>query len=901
MKKNKGFTIPELLATIAIIGVLLTIAVGSYTGISNSIKKKTYQSKIKLIETKAYEYAVDNEIDNATISVARLINEGYLDYENEVADSNETTKNKRINNPLGGYLDCFNVNISRDVSEYKVEVVPSTDCTIAINDNINAEVQIYAFASKDAIVVDSKYTLPDDAGNKLYKALGNNNKTTWTNASPVYLYMDLNKFKDEIGDTNQATISWNYNGVITPKSGNISYTTTNDLNYANVFSISTIGLINTNITAKVTVGSKTITQKVNVKIDREKPIVKFNLNQEYVNATSQKEINLIGDDNNGSGIKAYAFESTPTASPNFIIDPKTAKVSVSDNGDYYAYALDNTGNISEATIVNVNQIDKDVPHCKNPISRDNNTWSTSYTYSYGCKSDNTTGCKTKDRYDTITTDMISKKINWTVEDNVGNTFRCENDVRVNVDVTPPTCHIDIIGTKGDNGWYKSNVTLILQTDDNFKDYGSIAATGLSTNSTPDYNGVPSVAISNSNEITYYGYVKDKAGNTGTCSTTVKVDSTAPSCNWQGESTSWTNSNRSVSVSCSDSVSGCATSGNTWNFTSGTVKTSGLSYTIKDNAGNTTTCSKNANVYVDKDVPTCNINASGTTGNNGWYKSNVNLSLQTDDVHKEYGLIAATGLSTSITSYYNGVSSVDVGNTNGTTYYGYVRDQAGNVGSCNTFVKVDTTAPSCNWQGESTSWTNSNRSISVGCSDFGSGCATSGNTWNFTSGTVKNSNLGYTITDNAGNSSYCSKNADVYVDKEPPSNVYIAEATGINFSFAFVSNVDINYRSYGADIVYKSAFLNFVGTGSTSMIYGNITVAANDSGSGVNQYIITGKGFGSNKYSCNNSSTCYLGGFEKNSFNVVAVDAAGNRSLEYTYDIRCQNYILFVPAGAPHCW
>ena len=86
-----------------------------------------------------------------------------------------------------------------------------------------------------------------------------------------------------------------------------------------------------------------------------------------------------------------------------------------------------------------------------------------------------------------------------------------------------------------------------------------------------------------------------------------------------------------------------------------------------------------------------------------------------------------------------------------------------------------------------------------------------------------------------------------------------------------------------------------------MIYGNITVAANDSGSGVNQYIITGKGFGSNQYSCNNSSTCYFGGFEKNSFNVVAVDAAGNRSPEYTYDIRCQNYILFVPAGAPHCW
>ena len=75
-KKNKGFSIPELLAVIVIMGILVTIATASYNGISNSLKQKTYDNKISLIKTKAIEYAMDKKVNIATISVATLLQEG---------------------------------------------------------------------------------------------------------------------------------------------------------------------------------------------------------------------------------------------------------------------------------------------------------------------------------------------------------------------------------------------------------------------------------------------------------------------------------------------------------------------------------------------------------------------------------------------------------------------------------------------------------------------------------------------------------------------------------------------------------------------------------------------------------------------------------------------------------
>ena len=46
MKNKKGFTIPELLAVIVILGILITISIGVYNGISIRLKENILYTKI---------------------------------------------------------------------------------------------------------------------------------------------------------------------------------------------------------------------------------------------------------------------------------------------------------------------------------------------------------------------------------------------------------------------------------------------------------------------------------------------------------------------------------------------------------------------------------------------------------------------------------------------------------------------------------------------------------------------------------------------------------------------------------------------------------------------------------------------------------------------------------------
>ena len=203
-----------------------------------------------------------------------------------------------------------------------------------------------------------------------------------------------------------------------------------------------------------------------------------------------------------------------------------------------------------------------------------------------------------------------------VKDRAGNISEpdSKNSFTVKDDV-PPTCTITVSGTKGNNNWYRSNVKLTLNKSDKESGIGSY---GLIASSTVTYNSKDSVShTADTKGITYYGYVKDKAGNTSKCSLTIKKDTVAPSCS---------------------------------------------------------------------------VSKSGTLGNNSWYRSNVNVALGYSDSTSE---IASYGLTTSSSTTYNSTSkatrTTDTGNI---TYYGYVKDKAGNTNTCKTSFKRDATAPTC---------------------------------------------------------------------------------------------------------------------------------------------------------------------------------------------------------------
>lgn len=50
---NKGFTMVELLATIGVLAIVITIAVPSVISVSKQIKNNMYKARIKLIESNA--------------------------------------------------------------------------------------------------------------------------------------------------------------------------------------------------------------------------------------------------------------------------------------------------------------------------------------------------------------------------------------------------------------------------------------------------------------------------------------------------------------------------------------------------------------------------------------------------------------------------------------------------------------------------------------------------------------------------------------------------------------------------------------------------------------------------------------------------------------------------------
>lgn len=85
MKKNinkKGFTLSEILVTIAIISVIMLIAVPSIISINSRVNKRLYESKKELILISAKQYGMDNlslfNEDTLTITVYDLIKTNYI-------------------------------------------------------------------------------------------------------------------------------------------------------------------------------------------------------------------------------------------------------------------------------------------------------------------------------------------------------------------------------------------------------------------------------------------------------------------------------------------------------------------------------------------------------------------------------------------------------------------------------------------------------------------------------------------------------------------------------------------------------------------------------------------------------------------------------------------------------
>lgn len=106
---KKGFTLVELIAVIAILGLLITIAVPSVLKVSKNIRKNMYCTKVEVIEKAAALYGEDNNLTGScvvggttynecnTITVQTLLDQDYIK-----ADEVESGTEKIVN-PMDKY------------------------------------------------------------------------------------------------------------------------------------------------------------------------------------------------------------------------------------------------------------------------------------------------------------------------------------------------------------------------------------------------------------------------------------------------------------------------------------------------------------------------------------------------------------------------------------------------------------------------------------------------------------------------------------------------------------------------------------------------------------------------------------------------------------------------------
>ena len=155
------------------------------------------------------------------------------------------------------------------------------------------------------------------------------------------------------------------------------------------------------------------------------------------------------------------------------------------------------------------------------------------------------------------------------------------------DTVSPSCSIARVGTAGSNGWYRSTTTMTINRNDATS---GIAQYGLSRTSGTNYNGTGSLSQGNTTGATYYGYVKDNAGHTGSCTQSIKVDANSPTCSLT-KTSSGTTSGVSATLRASD-TGPSGLSSTTPQYKTGL--TSSATYSVYDYAGNSGSCSVSVN-------------------------------------------------------------------------------------------------------------------------------------------------------------------------------------------------------------------------------------------------------------------------------------------------------------------
>ena len=294
MKKKNGFTFVELLATIALIGVLATISIISYSSIKSKVLEKQYKSLELKIVSVGKKYLFEREIKD--VYVQSLVDEGLITTDN---DGN-------ILNPIdNSALNCHYVSVDDAVLH-------------ATESNTCEQGQIRDGSIRIKYCTTANCTNQEDF-----------DENKWYNTEKMYIYASMT---DEVREK-----KW------------VSQLNPGSPYPSEVFEITVDGsgyYRNELIAHMVASDNKNYSRSVDVKIDIKKPYIQSNECDDLENYTESKNIKLnICDDE--SGIKeAYILDSKKNkvatgekSGSCYVID-----TTITTNDLYSVYAVDNAGN-----------------------------------------------------------------------------------------------------------------------------------------------------------------------------------------------------------------------------------------------------------------------------------------------------------------------------------------------------------------------------------------------------------------------------------------------------------------------------------------------------------------------------------------------------------------------------
>ena len=505
---------------------------------------------------------------------------------------------------------------------------------------------------------------------------------------------------------------------------------------------------------------------------------------------------------------AFNVETTKTATIKIDKTPPTTTISLADTlelDDKYLFNV----------FVTLMAIDATSGVAETAYSLDGTTWIT-YTESFNITTDETT------------------TIYYNSTDIAGNVETTQIAL-IQIDKTAPETEIDVVGALGLEGWYLSNVTVTLTATD---DISGVAVTAYSLDGTTWITYTEPFNITTEGITTVYYNSTDNLGHVeATQSEPIKIDQKPPTTMISLSDTlgldGWYLSNVTVSLTATDATSGVAETaysldGATWitytePFNITTEGSATIYYNATDIAGNVE-ATKAAPIKIDQTPPTTTINLADTLGLDGWYLSNVTVTLMAIDAISGVAEIAYS-FDESTWIIYTDPFTI---NTEGsTTVYYNATDAAGNVETTKTApIKIDKTAPETTISLTGTpgldGWYVSDVTITLTAINGFSGVAKTaysldGATWITYTGpfnitTEGTTTVSYNSTDVAGNME-TTKMAQIKIDKTlPETTISLTGTPGLDgwyLSDVTITLTAINSFSGVAKTAYSFDGINWI--------------------------------------------------------------------------------------------